>query len=159
MKFNSDYLTKEIIKRVFVDLNSGLKLPEFEIKETISGIYEDGQKFNHPIYAGIINIDATSIFKCVLSDLSDLEETNKINEFALVCQLNDAPSYGLRLLFDELDNGLFLTFNNNEWQSVSIYWKARFLAGIEKIISSGLFWKVYDNHINLINSLKFLASM
>lgn len=136
-------LTREIIKRIMNNVGivpppqfgiGGLVISDLKLDQTISGLYSDGESYNFPIWSGCIEVEGVKI-KAVATDLTD-----DIPEFILLFQSENMPIYGLRLLFDDKDNGLFLLSSSEGWVPAEIYIQAKALMGLELIASYGISW-------------------
>lgn len=142
----SDFLTREIIRKIFANMGCipsklgevGPSCFEFKTRESVFGKYEDGTEFNFPIFAAKMQIDASSLH-CVFVDLSEANP-----EFAAVFQMGSSPIYGIRLIYDDEDCGLFMINDEVAWKTTSIYWKAKILSAFEMIVDHGIIWELED---------------
>lgn len=146
----SDFLTREIIRKIFANIGcvpaklglAGLSLPEFKIKNCVNGKYEDGTEFSYAIFAAKIKIDVCDLH-CAFVDLSDGNTT----EFAAVFQMGNNPCYGIRLIYNEEDCGLFMYHDGVIWKSTTAFWQAKILSAFENIVDHGFSWEVEDEFI------------
>lgn len=161
-------LSREIINQIFIDLGVvpnddfgtiGMIIPELKSEKTLSGTYEDNTEFHCPIWSGKVKIDEKSILRCVVCDMSDQGIENTISEFGAIFQFNEMPRYGIRLLMNTDDAGLFLSWDQKKWQPVSIYWQSKILSGMELMVSHGLLWEQLLESNDLIECLTSLSGL
>lgn len=160
MKSNENQLTTEIIKRILGNLGIvpnnfgkvGITTKEFLKKETINLKDEISNNIDYiNLYAGEINISSTEKIKAACLNLSD----NNINEFILVFRMINLPIYGLKLIFDNIDCGLFLIADDNlKWSNTNILNQSQILTGIEHITQEGLIWNSSNDYLDLYQAIK-----
>ncbi len=162
-------LTNQIIRHVYHCL--GIKLPnkknknhpliqeKYLLDRKIS--FEDGDKKN--IWGVSFQVEDNSYFQIVISDVSD----SSAPEYAMICCLTDAPTYGTYLSYaeyldsqdEECDRPLIaFSVKDSIWSECNTYMQACFLCGMEKIKEiTTPFSKITDESIvdNLIKFIEF----
>lgn len=160
-------LSREIIKQVLADVGvlpgsnfgkSGLTLPEFKLDKKLVVHYDDGQKAEFPLWAGIGSLSDTKVtgskVKVLLADVSD-----DVTEFALALRVDDKPIYALRLAFDNEDPGDFLLQQGENWIGASMLIKAWALVGMEMIVDQGVLWEPTTDYKDLYEAVSHLVEM
>lgn len=162
-----DRLNREIIKKIMQNVGvvshphfgkAGLTSSDLLIDKKLSLKDEFGKITHHKIYAGEIKLESPiSVIKGLVADISDEE----MSEFIVLFRMDSYPIYALRLIFDEVDNGLFLNSQDEEfkWYEADVYNKAQALAGMERIADSGIQWNHCENHDDLYKGLLLIAGL
>lgn len=154
-------LTSQIIKHIFAglaiipsnftDLNKtkSLKSKEFLLKETIDFDTANESLKNH-IWGCQLSVDKQEI-KILLGNCSSSDS----EEYALLIQLKDSPSYGCYLMVNDLNKSLIAcSIDNKKWLQCNTYLQATFLAGMENIKEIGLVWNKCINYTENYQSLQ-----
>lgn len=158
-----DFLTREIIRRMFGDVGVapppnfgkvGISTPELQLRSGLEFAMEDGKSQHFPIWAGEVIMDSYKI-RAMLCDLS----ADEVPEYALVIRIADRPIYGIKLIYDDEDNGIFVIGEKNGWKSGSTIAKLRALIGMETIMELGMGWEACDDVKDLYEALATIAEM
>ena len=161
---STDKLTKEIIIRIFDDLGIvpgsafgkfGLTVPELLTHDKIiSEDEETEQRISLDSWAGIIDLKSSKLRAMVLKVDEDPYE------FILTFRMDDMAIYAMKLMFDELDCGVFVLLNDSAEGSfieAGVYDKAQALAGIETINQLGVEWKRCNEFSDLKRAIMMLV--
>jgi hypothetical protein len=132
-----------VISSSFVNLDKtkSLRSKEFLLSEKLLFENENITKQNN-IWGCQVSVDHHDM-KILLGDCS---QDNDLLEFCLIVQLKDAPSYGLYLIYNDLDPDvnaeplIAVSVNNKDWMECGTYLQGTFLAGMEQIRDLGLTW-------------------
>lgn len=131
----------------------GLTTKEFYLDKLSLSDQNDNKIFKD-LYSAELKIDKdNSILNAMLLNLTD----DSIYEFILVFRINSLPIYGLRLIFDNTDVGLFLVKENNKWNNTNMFIKAQVLSGVEYITQQGLSWEPCKEDAELHTALLSLV--
>lgn len=156
----SDLLSREIIRRIFTDLNIFLSVQtdssKFRTDKTISGKFDDNDTFCYYICAGRLKLGDSTYLNCTYADLSD--KRTRCPEFAAVFQLETGPIFGIKLVLDNEDNGIFSVWDQFQWKPLGMHMKAKLLASMELIVSYGYIWEKYESP-DLTESLIALSNL
>lgn len=133
-----------VVPSSFVDLNrsKSLRTKEFLLNEKLKFELETGV-VKKDIWGCQINIDHKDM-KILLGDCT--QQPNLL-EFCVVVQLQDAPAYGLYIIYNDLipeltesEPLLAVTLNSKDWMECNTYLQGTFLAGMEQIRDLALPW-------------------
>lgn len=140
-----DFLTREIIRRMLGDVGVapppnfgkvGISIPELRLRHDLTFSMEDGNQHIFPLWAGEISVDPDVKIRALLCDLS----IDDVSEYALALRITDKPIYGLKLIYDNDDNGIFVISENDGWKPANMTVKTRALIGMETIMDQGMEW-------------------
>lgn len=165
-----DLLTTEIVKRIVADIGAvpgfvgrrGLTDTNFRLVKTIKIKYDDCDR-EHDVYSGKLTLKGESCIKGLLVDLT----VDDSNEYLFMFRMDDLPIYAAQISYDpEQEEGSFKKLNikdNNEtWEPLGMFNKARMLADFERIVSWGLMWEdcketqdLFDAAVKLIDSQRY----
>lgn len=160
----NDFLTREIIRKVFGDVGIapppnfgkvGISIPELQLPTDLVFAMEDGNSQNFPLWAAEVILDKDVKLRALACDLS----TDGVPEYALTFQMSGKPLYGLKLIYDDDDNGVFMIGEKNGWQFANMVAKARALIGMETIMMHGLSWEPCENTTDLYEAISTIAEM
>lgn len=160
---SEDYiLTRELVKRIFGNLGAvpgknfgkvGITLDEFKLSKTIS-LKEDDSKTttDHSIWAAEVKIDI--IYKAIITNIGTID----IPEFVMLLKVSGINMLGFRLLWDEEDSGVIMSYDNDEWRPISVLRKLQLTAAIELMTQQGVVWypcqevdDLYDQFVALVD--------
>lgn len=79
-------------------------------------------------------------------------------ELALVIKLDNCPSYGCYLSFQDIkDSFIVFSLKDNEWLMANTYVQATFLAGMEQLRDIGTVWNTLSKYDDLVENIKSLV--
>lgn len=139
-----------VVPGLFIDINKSksLRTKEFLLSEKLKFEMDDVISKNN-IWGCQITVDHKDM-KILLGDCS---QRLNILEFCVVIQLQDAPAYGLYLVYNDLlpdriesEPLLGVTLNGKDWMECNTYLQGTFLAGMEQIRELALPWTKATNY-------------
>lgn len=161
-------LTNQIIRHVYKNL--GVYLPgnkrkdrsitkeQFLLNKKIS--FEDGEKKN--IWGVSFSVEDNLKFNVLIADLSD----GSLPEYAMICCLTDAPTYGTYLSYQEylseedsfsVDRPMIAcNLKDKPWAECNVYMQAAFLCGMEKLKESSYIYSKVDDESIADDLIKFI---
>lgn len=157
------HLTREIIKKLFANVGVipevfgkyGVTLPENLCDFTLDVEYEESKlTVRSPIFAGEIKV-GDAFVRLLLIDLS----VDGISEYAMVFRNGSNPIYGVKLVLDSNDNGVFMIFDGKSWTDTSTITKCKTVIGFEIIASHGLHWSVLKDVGDLFPAAQSLLGL
>jgi hypothetical protein len=156
-------LTREIIKRILGNFGvapppdfgkSGLTNVNLRsVKELVISFEEDVGIHKFPIWTGEAIINSFKL-KALIVDLS----LDDIYEYALTFRLDDKPIYSLKLIYDDIDQGIFLIQDGENWITPNILVQAQALVGMEIFVSEGILWSPCEMDTYLYDAVSVLIT-
>lgn len=142
-------LMEQIIRHVFanlvvvpnqlvdVDKTLSLRDPQFLLPETLAFEDADKKQIKNSVWG--CRIAANQSMEGITILLGDCTQYADIPEFCVITQLNDAPAYGLYVVYNDLhpeclpDPLIAVSVNHKDWMPCDTFLQATFLAGMEQI--------------------------
>ncbi len=157
---NQDLLTREIIKKIMADIGylpkvrSQIGLLSSDLRgEPLVVQYDEDNIAKHPVWVGEAKAETTTIRACAC-DLSQ-----DVDEFILVIRSEQNSIFGLKLIFDDQDCGIFLVQEQGNWIPASTIVKAKALIGMEMLTTYGVSWNKCDRFDDIYSAMVALADM
>lgn len=136
---------------------------QFLLSEKITFQTDEGILLQKNIYGNQASVTDKKEFKMLLADCTQEKD---IPEYALIVQLQDAPVFGVYLIFNQLVSDppeaeamIAVNTDKKHWIPCTVYLQATFLAGMEQIRDISSTWnkcKDYkDLHSYLLSFIKF----
>jgi hypothetical protein len=136
---------------------------QFLLSEKITFNTEDGGTLRKNIYGCQVTIANSKALKILIANCTE-DET--LPEFCALVQLEDAPVFGMYLIFtgqskEKIDPEAFIAVSTDKtnWMPCSTYLQATFLAGMEQIRDLGFGWSkctdYQDQYQQLLLFIKF----
>lgn len=150
-------LMEQIIRHVMANLsiistpyvfNTGKNLRSIEYLSSRKMKFEiDDSIIDHNVYAVETFADSKKL-KIILADCSTIKSS--ILEFALIVSVEDMPTYGLYLIFNDLDKKInpepmiAVSLNNEDFMECNTYLQNTFCAGMEELRDLGFNWVKHE---------------
>ncbi len=139
------------------DLTKSITDPQFLLKEKTNFQTAEGKIINGNIYGCQVSVTNSKDFKILLADCTI---DKSIPEHCLIVQLQDAPAFGVYLIFNKLVDDppdsealIGVSTNNKLWMPCATYLQGTFLAGMEQLRDIGYGWRKCENYQELYEQL------
>lgn len=145
-----------ILPSTFMHVNQSLITNQFLLPETLT-FEEDDKVFKKHIYGCQFKLAENKYIKVLLGDCS----VSGTLEYALIVVAADNPSYGLYLSFNKLENIdteplIAVSVDHKNFMNCDIFLQATFLAAMEKVKETAIYWEKlqnYQDRFKLLNEL------